>query len=383
MIYLDNAATSFPKPSAVREAVARAMTLYSANPGRSGHPLAVSTAEMVYRCREAAAGLFGAEPERVVFTLNCTHALNLAIKGAMPQGGHLILSDLEHNAVFRPAYAMRAAGWADYTVARVTLGDDDATVAAFRRAIRPNTAMIVCTMASNVVGYRPPVERLAALAHQHGLIFVADAAQAAGTMPIDIGRLGADFLCMPGHKGLYGPTGTGLLIAASDRPPLHTLCEGGTGSRSADPAMPEELPDRLESGTVNTVGIAGLLAGIQFVRRKTPEALWQAEMRLVGMLYDGLSRIPGVRLYTPRPAVGRYAPVLSFNLRRMGSEQAAAALAARGFALRAGLHCAPLAHRHFDTLDGGMVRVSPGAFNTPGEIERFVFAVRRLAMGKN
>ena len=382
MIYLDNAATSFPKPQSVRNSVNLALTKYSANPGRSGHPLAAQTAAMVYRCREAVAQLFGAEPENVIFTLNCTHALNIAIKGAMPKGGHLIFSDLEHNSVLRPAHALAQDGLAEYSIANVTIGNDDATVAAFRRLIRPNTAMIVCTMASNVVGYRMPIERLAMLAKQHGLIFVVDAAQAAGTMPIDLREIPIDFLCMPGHKGLYGPTGTGILIVGSGIR-LHPLTEGGTGSRSAEYDMPEELPDRLESGTVNTVGIAGLLAGVEFVKSKTPMALWRAEMGMTGALYDGLSHIPGVILYTPRPEVGQYAPVVSFNLKRMGSEEAAALLAERGFALRAGLHCSPLAHRHFGTLDCGMVRVSPGAFNSMQDIDRFVGAVGRLAMGKN
>ena len=248
MIYFDNAATTFPKPRAVGEAVTQAMRLYGANPGRSGHQMAVKTAEQVYACRERAAQLFGCQPEQVVFTQNCTHAINMAIKGVAQQGDHFIISDLEHNAVARTVHQLYLDGIASYTIA-ATGPTEETTLASFAQALRPNTKMICCTHGSNVFGNILPVAKIGGLARANNVLMLVDAAQTAGVLDIDVVRDNIDFLCMPGHKSLYGPSGTGMLIINCQEP-LHTLMEGGTGSASLELAMPDFLPDRLESGTI-------------------------------------------------------------------------------------------------------------------------------------
>ena len=250
MIYFDNAATTFPKPPAVVQAVREALVRYGANPGRSGHDLSMQTAQKIYECREKLATLFCCQSEQIVFTKNCTESVNIAIKGMLRPGDHLIISDLEHNAVYRVAEALRRAGLITYDVAAVTASDEQ-TVLNFERLIRPNTRMIACTHASNVFGFRLPVEKIGAMAHRRGLLMVVDAAQTAGLLTIDLSRMHIDYLCMPGHKGLYGPAGTGVLIINNSLLP-QSLCQGGTGSLSMEPEMPDFLPDRLESGTTKS-----------------------------------------------------------------------------------------------------------------------------------
>lgn len=367
MIYWDNAATTWPKPPAVRAAVAEALVHYGANPGRGGHRMSLAASEQVYRCREAAAAFFGLlDPAGVIFTLNCTMALNTVIRGLAESGGRVLISDLEHNSVLRPLHVL-SAGRPRYDVAAWSPNDDE-TVDNFRRAIRPDTRLIVCTHASNVFGVTLPIRRLGALAHENGLLFCVDAAQTAGVLPIDMEADGIDYLCVAAHKGLYAPMGTGLLLCRETRQ-LLPLMRGGTGSLSLHPEQPEELPDRLEAGTVNTPGICGLLAGLQFVRQKGRDRIYAHELGLLTALYDRLRNIPGVRLYTPRPVAGRTAPVLSVTVDGMPGEQAAARLSEAGVAVRAGLQCAPMAHRHFGTLPDGTVRLAPSAFSTQRELE--------------
>ena len=378
MIYFDNAATTFPKPPSVKAAVDLAMTRYGANPGRSGHDLSVETAKQVYGVRSAAAGLFGADgPEQVVFTQNCTYALNTVIHGLLGQGDHVIISDLEHNSVLRPVHALAQRGIITYSVAETSL-DDEETVEAFASCIHPNTRAIVCTHGSNVFGFRLPVERLAKLAHERGLYLVVDAAQTAGCEPIDIGAMGIDFLCTAGHKGLYGPSGTGLLVTKFGER-LRPLTEGGTGSLSADFNQPSFMPDRLESGTLNTAGVIGLGAGIAFLQKRGIEQLARYEMRVAREIYDALREIPGVLLYAPAPKFGRSLPVLSFNIEGMHSEEVTGQLNDAGFALRGGLHCAPLAHRKMGTTEVGAARISIGAFNTVEQGRDLAAAVEEIA----
>lgn len=379
MIYLDNAATTFPKPAAVTRAVTNALRVYGANPGRSGHEMTLKTSEEIYKCRKKAAEMFGAtSAQDVAFTLNCTHALNMAIKGAVKPGCHVITSNLEHNSVIRPLYALKSKGLLTMDIARVTPGDDDATLEAFRSLIRPNTSAIVCTHVSNVFGVVLPVRRIGELAAAHGITFIIDAAQSAGTLPIDIQKMHIDYLCMPGHKGLYGPMGTGMLISTQGER-LTTLIEGGTGSVSQDLAQPDFMPDRLESGTLNTAGIIGLSAGLDFVKQKGIENLLHSELRQTQLLYDGISGIKNARLYLPRPFSPHYAPVLSFNIEGAASGDIGEALAKDGIASRTGLHCAPLAHNSFGTLHDGTVRLCPCAFTTRKEIERTVFQIIKTA----
>lgn len=378
MIYLDNGATTFPKPPAVRGAVARALQKLGANPGRGGYPMSMAAAEEVYACRQAASEFFhSAGPETVVFPLNCTQGINMVLKGWLRLGDHVVVSDLEHNAVMRPLEALRERG-VSYTMAHVTIGDHDATMDAFRRALTAKTRLIFCTHASNVWGARLPVERIAAMAREYGIPFGLDCAQSAGILPLDMEGMGIDFLCAAGHKGLYGPMGTGVLLTSK---PLATILEGGTGTNSLAMRQPEEMPERLESGTLNVPGIAGLRAGIAFVKARR-ENIYRHEMRYVQMLYDRLKQIPQVVLYTPRPDPRYFAPVLSCNIREMPSEEAGALLGRQGIAVRAGLHCAPAAHQAMGTLEQGAVRIAPSAFSSFEEIEQVAAGFRNIVRSR-
>lgn len=378
MIYLDNAATTFPKPQKVLEAMRYASRTLGANPGRSGHAMSMAAAEEVYRARKLLADFFHCDgAECVVFTLNCTHAINLVLKGMLRGGDHVVTSCLEHNAVMRPLYALAEKG-VSVTEVPVTPGNNDVTVNQFRQALRPNTRLVVCTQASNVLGVRLPVERLAALAHEYGIPILVDCAQSAGVVPIDLTDSGIDFLCMPGHKGLYGPMGTGVLITRKGEQ-LRPLIEGGTGTSSFSYAQPLEMPEHLESGTPNLPGIAGLRAGVQFVQQKGIATIFRHEMALVQFLYDQLSADPRVALYTERPTESHFVPVLSFNLRDVPSEEVGKRLSDAGIAVRAGLHCAPAAHRFLGTMEQGTVRVCPSAFTSGEEVRRLVATVRRIA----
>ena len=378
MIYLDNSATTYPKPRAVIGAVTDALNRYSANPGRGGHAPSVRAAEAVFAARRNIVGFFDIDrEENVIFTPSCTAALNTVIKGILKQGDHVVISSLEHNAVLRPLESLRERGVITYSVADVSL-DDDETIVNFRRAINQHTRMMICTHASNVFGTVLPVSRLCALAHANGIAFCLDAAQSAGVLPLSVSDDGYDFVCCAGHKGLYGPMGTGLLLINSDQP-MRPLIEGGTGSESDDPRMPEYLPDRLESGTLNVPGILGLSAGVSFVRERGRDRIYRHESELMEYLRRSLREIKGVRLY-PEDINGRaFAPVLSFTIGDTDSERAASYLDKKyGIAVRAGLHCAALAHRTAGTLSIGTVRISPSVFTTRGQIDTLIAAVRKI-----
>lgn len=377
MIYFDNAATSFPKPLCVRRAALDAIRYYGGNPGRSGHALSMRAAEKVFGVREQAAAFFGAQPENVIFTLNCTMALNLAIKGILSRGGHAVISSLEHNSVVRPLHALREAGTADYSVAEVRELDPEQTVRNFRAALRTDTRAIICTAASNLTGVILPLQELSALCREYGLLFVVDAAQGAGVLPIHMQELGIDILCTAGHKGLYGTTGTGLLILR-EGVMLDTVLEGGTGSTSLELEQPDFYPDRLESGTVNTVGILSLGAGLRFVSRLTPAAIYRREFLLCRYVWRELSLMPGVELLTRSFCPGEKAPIVSFNLRGEDSAAVASYLSRRGFALRGGFHCAALAHRQLGTAGQGAVRFSPSHFNTDQQVLLFLNEMKKI-----
>lgn len=376
MIYLDNAATTFPKPLSVRNAAAEA-SLSAANPGRSGHKPSVRAAEEIYRARKTAAELFHAsEPSKVIFTVNCTTALNTVMKGVLKSGDHVVVSELEHNAVMRPLTALKERG-VSYSIAKIYPEDNDSTVDAFRRSINAKTRMIICTHASNVWGIRLPVERITALAHEYGVLMTVDAAQSGGVLPVDIEDSKIDFLCLAGHKGLYGPMGTGMLIIGGETVP-ESLTEGGTGSNSMELRQPGELPDRLESGTPNVSGIAGLRAGMEFVMSKTPEKIVRHEFLLIQRIYRGLQSDDRAILYFPEPKLPYYAPVLSFNLKGIDCETVAQELNRYGIAVRSGLHCSPQAHRMAGTEEVGAVRVSPSVWNKTGDADRFLAALRSI-----
>lgn len=375
MIYFDNSATTYPKPSGVTMAVSTAMR-QSANPGRSGHSLSMSAAEKIYSARQTAADFFGMENEQnVIFTVNCTTALNMALKGILKSGDHVVVSSMEHNAVMRPLEKMSALG-VSYTKAAVFPCDDDKTVDSFRHAINAKTRAIVCTHASNVWGIRLPIERLCALAHAYGLVMIVDAAQSAGVLPVDMHN-GFDIVCTAGHKGLYGPMGTGLMLLSEQMVP-ETILEGGTGSNSLSLQQPEELPDRFESGTPNFPGIMGLKAGINFVSSKDIDRIAAHEFRLIRQLYEKMQKMPEIILYTPMPEKDYFVPVLSFNRKGMDSEETASVLSRKGIAVRAGLHCAPCAHEMMGTIKTGAVRISPSVFNQPREIEQLLYFLSKI-----
>ncbi len=377
MIYLDNAATTWPKPPCVKKAMDKALEEFGANPGRSGHQMSMDTAEAIYECRREAASFFDApSPEDVAFTTNCTHAINLALKGILKPGDHVVTSNLEHNAMMRPLETLRRQG-IPYTAAQVAPGDDDKTVQNFEDAIRPNTRMIASMHASNVFGMRLPIEKLGELAKKHGLLFLVDAAQTAGILPIRMQEMGIHFLCVPGHKGLYGPMGTGMLL--TDRgEQLDTMIEGGTGSRSVELTQPLYMPDRLESGTVNTPGIVALHAGIQFVKEQGMEGILQHETELMQCFYDAICHQKAVQFYTPRPDGVNTLPVVSFNLGDLPSTEAARYYDEEEIALRPGLHCAPCAHRAFGTLEQGTLRLCPSFFTTQDEVDQAISSTLKI-----
>lgn len=377
MVYLDNAATSYPKPQSVLTAATNAIRIYGGNPGRSGHWLSMQISEKVYQVREKLGTFFHAEPEQVVFTLNCTHALNLAIKGVMADGGHIILSNLDHNSVLRPIYAMQQLGRISYSIAEVCEEDPEQTVQHFKDCINRDTKAIVCSYASNVSGVVLPIAELSALCKEHGLIFIVDAAQAAGTFPIDVRTLGIDLLCAAGHKGLYGTTGTGVLIFSRELA-LATLMEGGTGSDSLMPEQPDFYPDRFESGTINTVGILSLGAGIDYLNSKPDGKLYRYEMALCTRLYHGLQQIPDIRLIQQSFRLGEKAPIVSFNIGDYDSTLVTDYFSQKGYMLRGGLHCAGLAHRYYGTERQGAVRFAPSGFNSTQQVNNFLREVKKI-----
>ena len=374
MIYLDNAATTWPKPRGTAAAIAEVLSMRGANPGRGSYRMAELSAETVYKCRCRAAAFFGAKaPENVIFTPSCTHSINYVLKGVLSPGDHVIISDMEHNAVTRPVAQLARRG-VQYSAARVHEGDPEATVAEFRRCMRANTRLIFCTHASNVFGVRLPVAEIGELAHRNGILFGVDCAQSAGTADIDLRSLHADFLCMPAHKGLYGIMGLGLLIVNCDKQ-LRTVIEGGTGSLSGVNVQPDFLPDRLESGTLNVPAIAALDVGIRFIESVGRERLEAHEMSLVCRAYDALAAMPECLLYTQRPQTGTHVPLLSFNIAGIPSDEAARRLGEMEIAVRAGLHCAGDAHRKMGTQSGGAVRICPSVFTSAEEIDGLLDAI--------
>ena len=378
MIYLDNSATTFPKPQNVTLAVNRALREYGFNPGRGGYRQSVMTAQRIFEARSLIKDFFGmANEENVIFTGGCTQALNTVIKGVLHKGDHVVISSFEHNAVLRPLQRLKDSGMITYSVAEVVPGDDDRTLSNFRKAINAKTRLFVCTHASNVFGNILPTKRLCALAHHYGVLFCLDAAQTAGVLPINMQEDGYDFVCCAGHKYLYGPMGAGLLLIGEDRA-LDPLIEGGTGSESADARMPSYYPDRLEAGTLNVPGIFGLSAGVRFVKEQGIEQIYRKETRLITRLHERLNSIKGVTVYGKGEGI-RSVPVLAFTLDKTDSEKAASMLGEKfGVAVRGGLHCAPLAHRAMGTIERGVVRVAPSVFTTEREIALFANAVERL-----
>ncbi len=364
MIYLDHGATSFQKPQCVYDAMACALET-CANPGRGGHPAAMAAARTVLRCREQAAGLFDCQPEQVVFTSNCTHGLNMAICTLVKPGGRAIISGFEHNAVTRPLHGLKAR----VTVAGCKLFDPADTLEQFEAALKKGADAAVFTHVSNVFGYILPVEELAMLCRQYRVPFIVDAAQSAGSLPVKLQKLGADFIAMPGHKGLLGPQGTGLLLCGRSPEPL---IRGGTGSESRNQQMPDFLPDRAEAGTLNVPGIAGLGAGLRYLEKAGIDNVFLKQQRQVRRCADGLKKL-GFHVFS-----GEYQGGTISFVPNMDCEEMAMLLGQRRIAVRAGLHCAPLAHESAGTLETGTVRVSFGHDAAPGQTGELLQTLAKL-----
>lgn len=375
MVYFDNAATSYPKPQSVLFAVNDAVKIYGGNPGRSGHKVSMRVSEKIFEVRKKLSDFFNTSPERVIFTLNCTHALNMAIKGVMAKGGHIVTSSLEHNSVLRPIYKMALDGKITYSVAKVS-EDKEKTLKAFKNMVTPDTKAIVCTFASNVSGTLLPIKELSVFCRERGIIFIVDAAQGAGMFKIDMKDI--DILCTAGHKGLYGTTGTGLLICGGDFD-IDTIIEGGTGSNSLELIHPDFLPDRFESGTLNTVGILSLGAGLDVITKKGVENIYLYEMALCMRVYNELKRMKNISLVAESFKLYEKAPIVSFNIKDIDSSRVSGLLSERGYMLRGGFHCAPLAHKQFGTDDTGAVRFSPSHFNTTKQVNAFLYEVQKIA----
>lgn len=376
MIYFDNAATSWPKPPGVMEAMNNYMTLIGANPGRSGHKMAVEANKLVNQTREGLAEIFNvADPERIVFTLNATEALNLAIKGLLRKGDHVITSSMEHNSVTRPLYVLSQKG---VKVTKVNCDREGRiSIPDIEKAIGPDTRAIIITHASNVAGTVMPIGEIGELARKKGLVFVVDAAQSAGLYDIDVQSMNIGLLAFPGHKSLMGPPGTGGLCIGEDVD-IVPLKEGGTGSLSDIPGQPEVLPERYESGTLNTVGIAGLNAALKYIKGEGMDKIRKHELDLTARFIDGAKGIKGLKLYGPLTIEGR-APVVSFAIGNRPSGDIGSILD-RNFdiASRAGLHCSPDAHRTLGTFEQKLVRFSFSFFNKPEEIDAALGALREI-----
>jgi len=379
-IYFDNAATTFPKPASVVNAVSRVIRESCGNPGRGSHRLAREAANILYNCREEIAGLIGlSDPTRVCFSHNTTEALNTAVKGFLRPGDHVLISDLEHNSVWRPIVALSESRGVSYDVfSSAAVQRPGNTEHELSSHLKPETRAVICTHASNICSRTLPLREIGAFCKKHRLLFIVDGAQSVGHLPIDMEQMQITALCAPGHKGLYGPQGSGFLaLSASlseDELPA-PLTEGGSGYQSLLPEMPALPPERYEAGTAATPAIAGLSMGIRFVKRIGIESIAEKEDALFRLAKEYLSNMRGVRVYAPE-AVGS---VLSFSANGRPAEEIADLLDSDGICVRAGFHCAALAHKALGTpKESGTVRLGFGYFNTPDEVRTLVSRLNRI-----
>ena len=376
MIYFDNAATTFPKPPSVIKEMTRCMKEYGGNPGRSGHQLSLAAAEAIFDVRTLIADFFGlSKAENVIFTSNCTSALNLAIGGIARKGDHFLISDLEHNSVLRTVSNLCREKGMSFDVFHA-LANDDAVLNEIDRKIRPNTKAIICTHASNICPRILPIARIGALCRKRNVLFVVDAAQSAGIYDISIVRDGISILCAPGHKGLYGPQGSGFAAFSDhfDFSRLKPCVFGGNGKNSAEIEMGHEPPDSYETGTLSTPAIVGLGEGIRFVRERKREKIEMLENQLFLFAKNTLSKISRVKIYLPEAKVGS---LLLLGFEGLSPSKVAEKLSDHGICTRAGLHCAPLAHRALGT-GGDALRISFSAMNTVAEVEAFAYILQTV-----
>ncbi len=380
MIYLDNAATTYPKPTEVINAVNKSFSLYGANPGRSGHNLSINTAMEIYSTREKLNDLFdGYGSEFVSFTMNCTYALNMAIKGVLKKGDHIIMSSLEHNSVLRPIFKMTADGLVSSSIFTVT-HDTDETISNLKKEIRDNTKIIIVTAVSNVFGDILPLEQISKVAKENNILFFVDGAQGAGIIPIKMKKMGINCLCVPGHKGLLGIMGVGAIL--HDGCIKDTIIEGGTGSESFNYFQPQNFPEKLEGGTLNVPAICGLKKGIEIVSAYGVENIFKEETDLMKMMFNELSSMRKVVLYRNEYNEKIKAPLIAFNIKGYHSEEVASYLNDNSVAVRGGYHCSPLAHKTYGTEDIGAVRISPSRFTTKKDVNYVINLLQKIAKNK-
>lgn len=365
MIYLDNAATTFPKPHRVTAEVMRCLTEYCGNPGRGSHRLALAAAEQIFSCREALSSFLGVDaPERILFTQNTTYALNLAIKGFLRQGDHVLISELEHNAVRRPICVLAAKGKISFDIFPVCGLTQNELLVRLTEKIMPSTRVVICTHASNICSITLPIAEIGTLCQKRGIRLIVDAAQSAGILPIDMKAMQIDALAAPGHKSLYGIQGCGFL-AVGENFTLEPLIEGGSGVDSIPSEMPADPPERFEAGTLPTPSIVGLLEGVRSLMNGGAEACAARERELFLAARERLSSLPDICIYAPEHA----GSVLLFNKNNLPAAELGRYLSSKGICVRAGLHCAPMAHKALGTPDGGAVRVSLGRYNTISDVD--------------
>ncbi|WP_027399633.1 aminotransferase class V-fold PLP-dependent enzyme [Anaerovorax odorimutans] len=377
MIYLDNGATSFPKPVGMILAMEDCMARYCGNPGRSGHAMSMKTGEEIYKSRKSIGKIFNIDNcSRIIFTLNTTESLNIAIKGILKKGDHAITTTMEHNSVLRPLKALEKEG-VSFTIVKCKK-DGSLDLENFKRGIRENTKLIICTHASNVTGTIMPIDEIGLIAKEKGITFLVDGAQSAGCIPIDVEKMNIDLLAVPGHKGLLGPLGTGVLYV-KDGISLCPLKQGGTGTLSREIYQPEDYPEGFESGTVNAPGIIGLGYSARYVMNKGITNIRNHEEQLIKRLDEGLRNIKGVTLYGPSDYKNK-AGISTFNIDDMSCEEVCDDLNRKyGIACRGGFHCAGLAHKTIGTWDCGAVRVSVGPFNTKRDIETLIKSIYQIS----
>ncbi len=370
MIYLDNAATSYPKPPEVYSEVVRSLIQYGGNAGRGAHKLSLAAAEKIYECRALGAELFGVgEPERVFFTLNTTHGLNTVIKGMLRRGDHVLISDIEHNAVYRPVYKLASEGMISYDIFSSMAGDPrrspEGICMDIARKMRRNTRLIICNHHSNICSLTMPIAKIAELCRKSGVRLVVDGAQSAGRERISVDSMGIDALCVPAHKGLYGPQGCGMVLLGKGII-LKTLTEGGNGVNSMEGDMPDFSPERYEAGTLPTPAIAGLSEGLRFVRSVGEETIAKREKELYRQGIELLGSLKRVRLYLPEYDGG----TILFGVDGLSADKVGNMLNGKGICVRSGYHCSALAHRTLGTPEGGAVRASFGVFNDSSDVLR-------------
>lgn len=376
MIYLDNAATSFPKPQNVYEGMLNCMKNFGVNPGRGSYDLAIEAQENVFACRESLARMINAESSfNIIFTSNATEGLNIAIKGFLKRGDHVISTVIEHNSVLRPLNTINKKG-----VLISLIGVDEegyVRIDSLKKEIRKNTKLIIVNHASNVLGCVQNIHEIGLIAASHGIAFLVDASQSMGTIKIDVAKDHIDMLAFPGHKGLYGPQGTGVLYI-KDNIKLENFKDGGTGSNSNSMHQPDFLPDKFESGTLNLPGICGLKEGIKFIEKTGMENIRKHEMVLTECILEEFIKLPYIKLYGPSNVSENRVAVISFNIEGKDSSRVSYLLNERGIALRTGYHCAPLIHGIMGTSKQGTVRISPGYFNTYEHVVNLLEAIMNI-----